>query len=614
MPNRKTDAVPLALTQGDRLALYATRRFMNGTVQQKLGLRIPFDVYFQDPSVAAANPALAFDENCYVPWEPHIGDGPTSARLAVVDYDAHTESLGTPAAWDSKTDQFKTPGGKVVDKNNPDTPQFHQVNVWAIAQRTLDFFESGFALGRRIDWGFQGNRLILVPHAGPGKNAYYDRESHSLQFYYFDSDDGKERIYTCLSTDIVSHEFGHAVLDGIRPYYSEAVLPETAAFHEFIGDLTAILGSLRNNAFRKHLIEETKGDLSKGSTLTNIAEQFGKNVSDKPYLRTALSELKMKDVVDDQRPHYMSQVMTAAMFDIIISVSRYQVDQRKRTVPQAFWDTIQRMQAVAIQPLDLLPPVDVTFRDYALAVLRADEIASSTDPDNYRGAMLDAFVARGILTKDDKKELSTPHHIFERLDMDVFHDAEVISTSRANAYRFLDDNRRKLLIPPGADVIVSGLSTAQKLIREARRLPKQIVVQYIWREDVLLEGLRFGRFEGQMTSMLCGATLALDQNGEVLAWARKAGTQSVGISEDAIAEQQRGESRKAQFLDALAMRVKAGRIGTLVGGEKGIIAQKTPPIIVKSVDGALRFELAPHFGIHDDATDEQGGRSWQISS
>ena len=66
-------------------------------------------------------------------------------------------------------------------------------------------------------------------------------------------------------------------------------------------------------------------------------------------------------------------------------------------MPQAFWDTIQRMQQMAIQPLDLLPPVDVTFSDYALAVLRAEEIANPADPDDYRGMMLDVFIKRGIL-------------------------------------------------------------------------------------------------------------------------------------------------------------------------------------------------------------------------
>ena len=142
----------------------------------KLGIRIPFDVYFQDPLVAAENPKLAFDEECFVPWEPGLGDGPTSARFAVVDYDgAHRRpSPRRPAGTRSAT-HSSSPDGKPLDRSNTEPPQFHQVNVWAIVQRALDFFESGFGLGRRIPWGFEGNRLIVVPHAGPGENAYYDR-------------------------------------------------------------------------------------------------------------------------------------------------------------------------------------------------------------------------------------------------------------------------------------------------------------------------------------------------------------------------------------------------------------------------------------------------------
>ena len=135
------------------------------------------------------------------------------------------------------------------------------MNAWAILQHALEFYEDGWGLGRRIPWGFDGSRLIVVPHAGPGENAYYDRSSKSLQFYYFDR--GKERIHTCLSTDIIHNEFGHAILDGIRPLFIEAVTPETAAFHEFVGDLTAILIALRNTPFRHQLIEATGTNISR---------------------------------------------------------------------------------------------------------------------------------------------------------------------------------------------------------------------------------------------------------------------------------------------------------------------------------------------------------------
>ena len=118
----------------------------------------------------------------------------------------------------------------------------------------LEFYEEPWALGRPVPWGFDGNRLIVVPHAGFGENAFYDQHSKSLQFYYFG--DQQSPGYTCLSHDIIAHETGHAILDGIRPMYNQLSSVQTAAFHEFIGDLTAILLALFNQDIR-HFVSKT---------------------------------------------------------------------------------------------------------------------------------------------------------------------------------------------------------------------------------------------------------------------------------------------------------------------------------------------------------------------
>jgi hypothetical protein len=606
------------LTDSERRALYAARRFVGLALEKKLGLRIPFDVYFQDPAVAEKKPNLGFDKDFYVPWEPGLADGPTSARFAVVDYNGDTGTLTPPAKWDDAQSAFLGSDGKPL-KGDPDVKavkanlQFHQVHVWAVVQNALDFYESGFGLGRKILWGFEGSRLIVLPHAGYGENAYYDRESKSLQLYYFNR--GDDTIYTCLSTDIVNHEFGHAVLDGIRPYFNEAITPETAAFHEFVGDLTAILVAFRNNPFRAEIGIETEGNLYTENTLTNIADEFGKAVEGRPYLRSAVNDKTMKDVAGRQEPHAMSEVLTGAVFQILFRLSRHYIEERGHTVKQAFAFTIMRIQQMAIQPLDLLPPVDATFRDYAIAMLRAEEIANPTDPDHYREMMFDIFVKRGILEESERDELLGVRHVFQRIaNLAVFHDPEVIASSRAEAYRFLDDNRDALFIPRYADVKVADLFTAQKLTREARRLPQQIVLQYVWREDVMLEGEQFGRFAGQPTSLLCGGTLALDQNGNVMAWRRKPGSVKCGKGEQADKEAEEGARRKAQLLESVAKRVKAGRIGEVLESPKGMVGGTIAPFMARTVDGALRFELSPHFGIHDDAHDEMGSAQWQISS
>jgi len=204
--------------------------------------------------------------------------------------------------------------------------------------------------------------------------------------------------------------------------------------------------------------------------------------------------------------------------------------------------------------------------------------------------------------------------VFERLPLDVFHDVSSIASSRADAYGFLDDNRKTLLIPRNADIVVSDLCTAHKMTRQARRLPRQVIVRYLWREDIVLDETRFGQFAGQLTSMLCGGTLALDENGEVLVSTRKPGSQPVGEGEAAVEEQRRGAERRTAFLDDLARRISAGRIAPPIGSAKGLLAKTLAPLTSRVVDGAIRFELAPHFGIQDDKDEELGGRSWQISS
>jgi hypothetical protein len=614
------DGKARATLRNARSELYATRQSLGREIQEDLELRIPFDVFFQDPFVTGSRPEYDFAKEFSVPWEPGLADGPTSARFAVVDYDGGTEELNDPARWDATRCKFVDEQGRVLDRHNRDSPQFRQMNLWATVQNALDFFENGFGLGRRIEWGFEGNRLILVPHAGYGENAYYDRDSKSLQFYYFDpGQDSRRRVHTCLSADIINHEFGHAVLDGVRPWYHESVLPETAAFHEFFGDISAILIAFRNNRFREQIAKATGGDLESENPLSGIAEEFGRSVGGRDYLRSALNTLTYADVKDDQRQHRRSQVLTGAMFDIIRRLTAYYMTVRQNSAKEALWNTIRRMQCMAVQPLDLLPPVDVTFEDYALAVLRAEQIVNPTDPDGYRGMMIDVFVARGILSEAQAEELRKPINVFERLGVAVFHDPASIAASRANAYRFLDDNRRELFIPFAADVVVTDLSLAQKLTVSGRRQPRQLLLQYVWREDVPLRGERFGRFEGATASMLCGGTLALDVDGNKLAWARKPGTMPLikgarkRAGEDA--EAQAGLDRRAAFLNALAARISAGRIGDgVIGGATGLLEASVAPLTAHAVDGTLRFELSPHIGVHHDEDEEMGERPWAISS
>ncbi len=622
-PAKRKSITGVNISPDERVELYSLSRALPRAFKEKSGLLLPFLTWVQDPTAgdAAGKP---LDERVFVAWEPGIADGPTSSRFAVVDYDGDSDTLRPPARWDEDTQAFVGTGGKTLDAKASGEFQFHQVSVWALLQRALAFFEDASALGRRVPWAFEGNRLIVVPHAGYAENAYYDRASKSLQFYYLG--DPNAPFYTCLSADIVHHEFGHAVLDGIRPLLHESITPQAGAFHEFVGDFTAILLALQNRALRQRIATSSKGEFAKATTLSSLAEGFGKAVSGRPYLRSAVNRRKLGALANETSVHTLSEVLTGAMFDVLKRIGRRYLASEDGTTPiEAFWFAADRMLRMAIQPLDLLPPAEVSFRDYALAVCRSQQLLEPLDPNGYYDILIDAFVRREILSDTDAKALRAPRYLHDRLRLSVSPDIGDIARSRASAYRFLDDNREDLLIPAGRDVFVADLYDARKRSRQNLPLPRQIVLQYAWREELPLDGERFGEYAGRVTTMLCGGTLVFDETGNVLSWMRKPGSLPYGgrrsrtgqIAEDWAAAVTEGEARRRELLDYLAARIAARHVGPVVGSPAGLLGHLVRPMTVDDDGARLRFRLTPHMHLsekaHLDDEAATGERRWQIS-
>jgi hypothetical protein len=284
------------------------------------------------------------------------------------------------------------------------------------------------------------------------------------------------------------------------------------------------------------------------------------------------------------------------------------------------------MQHLAIQPLDLLPPAEVRFKDFAKAVCRSQQLADPLDPEGYYNMLLEVFEKREILTSAEVAELKEPAYLTDRLPFSVPFNIDNISRSRAAAYRFLDDNREALLIPAYQDFQVADLYDAKKRGRQNLPLPRQIVVQYVWREEVLLGSEGFGEYSGLHTTMLCGGTLVFDENGVALAWTVKPGSIPYGgkrdrggklkqIWEEAVAE---GGARRRDMLNSIARQIALGRVGSIVGTEKGLMGSHIPPMSAELGDnGRVRFQISPHMNLSQDSDREQeeatGGRQWQIS-
>jgi hypothetical protein len=94
--------------------------------------------------------------------EPYLLSGPTSARVAALDYNAELDEEFEPTRVLANGRGFSV-GGIHSPRENV---AFHQFNVWAIVNRTLALLEEPQLLGRPIRWASNLGRLLILPHAG----------------------------------------------------------------------------------------------------------------------------------------------------------------------------------------------------------------------------------------------------------------------------------------------------------------------------------------------------------------------------------------------------------------------------------------------------------------
>jgi hypothetical protein len=195
--------------------------------------------------------------------------------------------------------------------------------------------------GRNISNWAATQSLALMPRAGSDVNAYYDRGS--LRFFFFE--DNKKTIYSCDARPVVTHEFGHAFLDILRPDWWSVQAIEVWSFHEAFGDMTAVLHALQYEKLIDHAIEETKGDLTKSNVISRLGEQMGIGLYNITNGKNGIMPNCLRDVthffqyVEPEKlpskgrdnellseSHSFARVFTSAFWQIIVKIALQEVD------------------------------------------------------------------------------------------------------------------------------------------------------------------------------------------------------------------------------------------------------------------------------------------------
>lgn len=419
----------------------------------------PLKVYAFDPSRGRY---LGNVMTLTVPYE-RVQAGPTGARIAVVDYDATNRCFYDPVNLEDT--RILLQGG--LDPSESDL-HFHQQMLYAVVMETVQHFES--ALGRHIHWR-RGDRLAksrkeaqeediwvlkLYPHAMAQANAFYSPQAHGILFGYFrasETNPGRnlpgQTVFTCLSHDIIVHETTHAVIDGMRTYFTDPTNIDVPAFHEGFADLAALFRHFSHKEVLIDAIGKTGGRLfdtylqpavtksasgpggeppgpsiqaqiAQRNPLVEMARQFGDAAGRNAGLRSALgTPPDPKDYAEKEEPHDRGSVLVAAVFDAYFTVylkrtgNLFQLyraggGSTRADVPGPLADllaaeasrTAEEFFSICVRALDYCPPVDIRFGDYLRAIITAHSDLHPTDEDGIREAFMQAFRLRGIVPED----------------------------------------------------------------------------------------------------------------------------------------------------------------------------------------------------------------------
>ena len=382
-----------------------------------------------------------------------LAPGPLGKHFAVVDYDGTAKVYYQPVDLDHPNLLLR----EGLDPTESD-PRFHQQMVYAVASETLERFEA--ALGRHLHWRIMkddnkrfvkasDNRLYLFPHAMAEANAFYSADAHGILFGYFRAGNVPDAqvlpgqtIFTCLSHDIIAHETTHAILDGIRSYFTEPTNIDVLAFHEAFADLAALFRHFSHSEALLDTIQRTGGKLytamkadvegaagdptiqaevTPDNPLIELARQFGQVSGLRSGLRSALgTKANPADLKSKLEPHARGSVLVAAVFDAYFTIYIQQTADLFRIfhagggstnpsdLPAALANELADEAAriaelffgVCARAIDYLPPVDVTFGDFLRAIITADRDLYPSDSYGVRNAVMQSFRSRGIVPED----------------------------------------------------------------------------------------------------------------------------------------------------------------------------------------------------------------------
>lgn len=284
-----------------------------------------------------------------------------------------------------------------------DSSRVQAASVLATACYTINWIQK---ITPFTKW-YLGDTLTIVPRAGKSLNAYYDR--WGVHLHYDLHPVTRKVVFTADSTEAISHELGHAILDVFRPDLWGMSNTESMAYKEAFGDMISMITSLQHKGVMEYALKETNGNLRKSNIISRISEEVGNalhhfNPKDRRspnYLRDAIEHFNYISPESlpnwrpytelCQEPHNFSRVFTGAWYDILVSI--FEQCKLQKTEIEALEQSRNRIASLTMLSLSRLKSSNNIFSTAAKAMLEIEREIGGEFLSLIRGV----FVKRNIL-------------------------------------------------------------------------------------------------------------------------------------------------------------------------------------------------------------------------
>ncbi|MBQ7501754.1 hypothetical protein IJT93_03425 [bacterium] len=308
-----------------------------------------------------------------------------SPRTAQVD-DVTIDKRGGMSTPRTKMTDSLAPNedGKFVYDQKTQPKQFATAHTFATVNNTLKMFETAY--GSKIPWAFRRDQMGVNPDKGDMMNAYYSRGDGSVNFFHAMDNVTNELIYSGTSGEVVSHEVGHAMLDGLHPEYLQGWSPDPRGFHEHFADMTGFMMATQDEDTCNLVAQETGGDMHKPNSLALTGEELGVAIghnsgSPRNCIRDANNKFKWVDpkTLPDRAPsdqlctemHSWSRVYTGAMYDAFSDMVNRNMGEGQ-TCAEAIKSCGQEFIELYAATLKESPRGDFSYKQMANCMLKVD--------------------------------------------------------------------------------------------------------------------------------------------------------------------------------------------------------------------------------------------------